>query len=92
MLGIGPLAQCGLDETLGLSVGSWGIWSGASVFDSHGLTSVTELGGAIAGAVVGQQCAHADAVSGEELHSLVQEADGGAGLLIGQYLGEAMRE
>ena len=54
----------------------------------HLLAGLTELAGAVAGAVVGEQGAHADAVAGEELHRRVQEADGGLRLLIGQHLGK----
>uniref|UniRef100_E6QIR1 Rhox homeobox family member 2 (Paired-like homeobox protein PEPP-2) (Testis homeobox gene 1) n=1 Tax=mine drainage metagenome TaxID=410659 RepID=E6QIR1_9ZZZZ len=38
---------------------------------------------AVAGAVVGEQGADADAMAGEELDSGVEEADGGSSLLIG---------
>ena len=58
------------------------------MFDCHLLASVTEPSGAIAGAVVGQQRAHGDALAGEELDGRVQEGDGGFSLLIGQHLGE----
>ena len=77
VFGICPFAQGGLDEPFGLSVGSRCVRSGTAVFDGHLLASVTELSGAIAGAVVGKKCAHADAMSGEDLDGRVQEADGG---------------
>ena len=37
-------------------------------------------------AVIGEQSAHADAMAGEELPRIVQEGDGGLGLLVGQHL------
>ncbi len=58
------------------------------MFDVHGLTSLTELSGAVAGAVVGEQSAHADTVSGEEVGGGGEESDSGFGLLIGQHLGK----
>src|ERR1035438_8185803 len=72
---IGPLAQRGLDEALGLAVGSGRVGSGAAVVELHLLACLAELAGAVAGAVVGEQGADADAVAGEELHSRVQGAD-----------------
>ena len=67
VFGVGPLAQGGLDEAFGLAVGSWRIGSGAAVFDLHLLAGESEEAGAIAGAVVGEQSADADAVTSEEL-------------------------
>src|ERR1700677_657896 len=84
VFGVGPLAQCGLDKSLRLAVGSWRIGSGAAVFELHLLAGHAELAGAVAGAVVGEQGANPDAVAGEEVHRRVQEADGGLGLLIGK--------
>ena len=40
---IGPFAQGGLDEALGLAVGSGCVGSGAAVFDGHLLAGLTEL-------------------------------------------------
>ena len=56
------------------------------MFELHLLAGHAELAGAVAGAVVGEKGAHADAVAGKEVHRRVQEADGGLGLLIGQHL------
>ena len=44
--------------------------------------------GAVAGAVVGEQGAHADAVGERRSGGPRQESDSGFGLLIGQHLGE----
>ena len=43
VFGVGPFAQCGLDESLGLAVCSWRVRSGAAVFDGHLLAGVAEL-------------------------------------------------
>ena len=43
VFGVGPFAQGGLDEPLGLSVGSRRVRSGAAVVDGHLLAGVTEL-------------------------------------------------
>ena len=40
---IGPFTQSGLDEALGLAVGSGCVWPGAAVPDSQMLASMTEL-------------------------------------------------
>ena len=81
LLGVGPVfcispfAQRGLDEAPGLAVGSGRVGSGAVVLDGHVLAGKTELARAVAGAVVGQQGAYGDAVSGEKLHGRVKEAN-----------------
>ncbi len=67
VLCVGPFAQRGLDKALGLAVGSWRIRSCTTVFDLHLLAGESEESGAIAGAVVGEQSADADAVTSEEL-------------------------
>ena len=60
-----PLAQRGLDEALGLAVGFGRVGPRAVVLDLHGLADLAKLAGTVAGAVVGEQSAHADAVAGE---------------------------
>jgi hypothetical protein len=47
------------------------------MFDLHLPAGSSELTGAVAGDIVGEQCADADAVAVEELH---RRAAGGAGL------------
>ena len=49
---------------------------------------LAELVGAIADSVIGEQGAHLDAVAGIEIQGIVQKAEGGLGLLIGQQLGK----
>ena len=88
MFGVGPLSERSLNESLGLSIGSGGIRPGAVMFDLHALASLSELSGAVAGAVVREQGANSDAESSEELYRRVQELDGGFGFLIGQHLRE----
>src|SRR5579862_3903784 len=61
---IGPFAQSGLDEAFGLSVSSGSVGPGAAMFELHLLACVAELAGSVAGAVVGEQGANADAVGG----------------------------
>ena len=38
---VGPLAKRGLDEALGLAIGSGRVWPGESVFDTELLASIT---------------------------------------------------
>src|SRR6185437_13079141 len=64
---VGPFAQGGLDEALRLAIGSGCVRSGSAMLDGHLLAGLTELSGAVTGAVVSKQGAHADAVHGEEL-------------------------
>src|SRR5260370_95251 len=52
-LGVGPFAQCGLDEALGLAIGLGGVRFGAEVFEPEIAASVAEVEGSIAGAIVG---------------------------------------
>src|SRR5277367_2348543 len=88
VLRVSPLAQGGLDEAFGLAVSSGGVGASTLMADLHGLTSLAELSRAVAGAVVGEQGAHADAVGGEEVGGGGEESDRGFGLLIGQHLGK----
>ena len=86
VLSTGPLAQGGLDKALGLAVGSGSVGSGAAVLEEHSLAGVSELLGAVAGTVVGEQSAHTDAVGSEEGHRRAQEGASSFRLLIGQHL------
>src|SRR5271157_2201476 len=81
---VGPFAQRGLDKALGFAVGSWRVGPGAAVVELHLQASQTKLSRSITGAIVGEQCADADAVAGEELHRGAQKIASGIGLLIGQ--------
>src|SRR4029079_9878175 len=58
-----PLAQQGLDKPLGLAVGARGIGPRTEVAHARAATEAPETRPDIAGAVVGQHPAHADAVA-----------------------------
>ena len=83
---VSPFAQGGLDEAFCLAVGLRGIRPGAVMPDGQAVAGVSETVGAITASVVGEQGAHGEAVTGEEFARMVQEADGGLGLLIGEQL------
>jgi len=59
------------------------------VFDLQGLTGVAKQVGAVAAAVVGEQGAHREAMPGEELARIVEEADGGLRFLVRQQLNKS---
>ena len=86
--GVGPFAQSGLDEAFGFAVGLRRVRTSAAVLEAHLLASVAELVRTITAAVVSQQSAHADAVASEKVNGILEEGDGGVGLLIGQDLSE----
>ena len=87
-MGISPLAQGGLDEAFGLTVGARSVRPGEAVLDAELKAGGAELAGAIAGAVVGEQAADGDAVLGVEGDGGVQKGDGSLALLVGQHAGE----
>lgn len=89
VFGIGPLVQRGLDEAFCLAIGLRRVGSGAAVPDVELLAGEPEAVGAVTAAVVGEQGAHADAVGGEEGACLVEEGDGGFGLLVDEQLGKS---
>ena len=86
--GIGPLAQSGLDEAFGFAVGLRRVRPSAAMFEPHLETSVAELVGAIAAAVIGEQGANGDATASEEVNRILEESDGGVGPLIGEDASE----
>src|SRR6266851_4576651 len=88
MANIGPLAQGGLNEALGLAVGAGSVGTGEAVLDAELEAGGAEVAGTIAGAVVGEQAADGDAVLGVEGDGGVQEGDGGLALLVGQHARE----
>ena len=88
MSGIGPLAQSGLDEAFGFAVGLRRVRASAAVFEAHLQTSLAKLVGAIAAAVIGEQGADDDAVASEKVNRILEEGDGGVGLLIGEDASE----
>ena len=64
-LGVGPFAQRGLDEALGLAVGLGRVGPGADVLEAEIAAGLAEGLGAIAGAVVGHHARHLDAEARE---------------------------
>src|SRR5437867_2441579 len=88
MANVGPLAQSGLDEAFSLAVGARSVRTGEAVLDAELEAGGAEEAGAIAGAVVSEQAANADAVLGIEGDGGAQEGDGGLALLVGEDAGE----
>ena len=88
-MSVGPLAQGGLDEALGLAIGLWSVRSGEAMLEAESSDGPTHGVGAVAGAIVGVDALGGDAVPGEEGESGVEESDGAAGGLIWEELGES---
>src|SRR5271167_1292475 len=65
-LGVGPLAQAGLNEALGLSVGLGGVGPGAQMLDFEPAQRLGVAAGAKAGAVVGHDAADLDGQAAKE--------------------------
>ena len=66
---VGPFAQRGLDETLGLAVGLWSVGPGEAVLEAEGGEGGAHGVCAVAGAIVGVEALGGDAV-------LLQESEG----------------
>lgn len=88
MAHIGPFAERGLDKAFGFAVGAGRIGTSEAVANAELGAVVAEQVRAIATTVVGEQAANADAVLGIKSHGVLEESDGGGGLLIGEQLGE----
>src|SRR6266567_4851586 len=88
MADVGPLAQGGLDEAFRLAIGAGSVRTGEAVRDAELEAGGTEVSGAIAGAVVGEQAADRDAVLGVEGNGGTQEDDGGFSLLVREHAGK----
>ena len=88
MAKVGRFAQSGLDEAFRLAVSAGSVGTGEAVRDAELEAGGTEVSGAIAGAVVGEQAANGDAVLGVEGYGGVQEGDGGLALLVGEHAGK----
>src|SRR5580700_9590056 len=86
---VGPFAQAGLDEALGLSIGLWRVWLGPDVTEPEPLAGSAEGEGFIAGAVIGHDALDFDAEAFVVGQCGLEEGDGAALLLIGHYLGES---
>ena len=63
---ISPLAQGGLDEAFGLTVGAGSVRAGEAMADAEFFAGGAKAMGAIAGSVVGEQSANGNAVLGIE--------------------------
>ena len=66
---VGPFAEGGLDEPLGLAVGLWGVGPGEAVLEAEGGEGGAHGVCAVAGAIVGVEALGGDAV-------LLKESEG----------------
>src|SRR6185436_8893003 len=85
--GVGPFAQAGLDEALGLAVGARRIGSGADMAQPGLAAGGAKVVASISRTVVGHDSLDGDAVAGEPAERPVEEGDGARLLLVGQDLG-----
>ena len=85
---VGPLAEGGLDEALGLAIGLGGVGPGEAVLETEGGDGGAHGMGTIAGAIVGVAALGLDAVSGKESEGGMEEGDGTLGGFIGEELGK----
>src|SRR4029453_5326063 len=81
---VGPAAEQGADEALGLAVGLGSVGPGAQVTDAERAAGDRVDGRAVGGAVVGGQPLDLDAVALKERDRPAQEADGGGRLLVAE--------
>src|SRR6202161_1313346 len=79
-----PLAQAGLNEALGLSVGLGRVGFGAQVLDREPAQGLGVAAGSKARAVVGHDALDLDAEASKEAQGVEQEAQAGASLLVRQ--------
>jgi hypothetical protein len=86
---VGPFAERGLDEALGLAVGLWSVRSGEAVFEAESEDRGAHGMGAVTGAVVRIEALGLDAVFCEESQGGVEEGDGALRGFIGEELGES---
>src|SRR5690242_11438089 len=74
--GIGPFAQQGLNEALGLAVGLWRVGPGADVPDREHPQDLAEQAGNVAGAVVDHHPLHPYAAVPEPAQGTDEESRG----------------
>src|SRR5262249_43600243 len=86
---IGPLAESGLDEALGLAVGLRPVGSGESVSNAELLASGGEVLGSEAIAVVSEEPAHRNPEAFEVGHGVAKELDGAVDAFVAVHVGEA---
>ena len=89
---VGPLANGGLDEAFGFTVGARGVEASALGLDMEGMADGEKGMGTETGTVVGEHAADANAEAGEVGNGLAQESAGGNGLFSGSRAVKAMRE
>jgi len=77
-----------LNEAFGFAVGAGSVRASEVVTDAELKTSSAEVAAAIAGTVVGEQAANADAVLSVEGDGVAQESDGSCSGLVGEHAGE----
>src|SRR5260370_39858126 len=83
-LGVGPIAQRGLDEALGLAIGFRRVGLGAQVLDFEQPQCLRVTTGSEAGAVVGHDAIDLDAMGPEEAQRVKEKAQAGSTFFIGQ--------
>src|SRR5258708_5920623 len=81
---VGPLAQRGLDEALGLAIGFRRVGLGAQVLDFEQPQCLRVTTGSEAGAVVGHDAIDLDAMGPEEAQRVKEKAQAGSTFFIGQ--------
>jgi hypothetical protein len=82
--GVSPLAQAGLDEALGLSVGLWRVRFGSQMLDFEPAQGLGVAAGSKARAIVGHDALDLDAEASKEAQGVEEKMQAGASLLIGQ--------
>ena len=85
--GVGPACEKGADEALGFAVCLGSVGAGAAVLDAECAAGERVDGGAVAGAVVGEDPLDLDAVSVVVGDGATEEAGSGRGFLVGEDLG-----
>src|SRR5207247_2392346 len=83
---IGPLAQQGLDEALGLAVGAGGVGARALMGEPQGAAGGAKAAGAIARSIVREETAHAPPARADPGEGPPHEAPGGVAVFVGQQL------
>src|SRR5882762_9187355 len=86
---VSPLADGGLDETLGLAVGARGVDASTDVAELKIAASVSEAMRVEARAIVGHNAADADVELGEVSDGLAKESTGGSRFFVGHHGGES---
>src|SRR5258706_5213450 len=81
---VGPFAQRGLDEALGLAIGFWRVGFGAQVLDFEQAQCLGVTTGSEADAVVGHDALNLNAMGPEEAQRVKEKAQAGATFLVGQ--------